>query len=115
MRLSFVTGDEIRKADPDRIIWPPDTILEIARDADDSVVGRSAIVILPHIEGTWVAEKMRGTPLAYRLVQGIEKMLKSIGRTHAFAFVYDEQPEVLDYMQRMNYKKLPISVLSKEI
>lgn len=101
--------------DPRGINWPPDTVLIVAKDNQGEIAGISTILQLAHIEGTWVRESERGTPLAYRLVKRVEQRLKDAGKTHAFAFVDVAQPEVLGYMARLGYSKMPMIVMSKEL
>ena len=115
MNIQIVDGVQASLIDPQKIPWPADSIVAVASNGDGSVKGRSAIIQLPHIEGTWVDESERGTPLAYRMVVAVEGVLKKSGKTHAFAFVDMNQPEVLSYMLRMGYKTNPLLVLSKEL
>jgi len=115
MEIVILNAVEARNVDPDHVPWPDDSIVALARNGDGSIKGRSAILQLPHIEGTWVAESERGSTLAYRLIQRIEALLKTAGKTHAFAFVDMNQSEVLNYMLRLGYKVSPLLVLSKEL
>ena len=114
VEFQILMGPEARKIDPDCIKWPDDTIGVFAREGAD-IVGRSTIVQLPHIEGTWVRNDFRGSTLAFRLVEKIESILKKANKSSAFAFIYDEQPEIASYMERRGYKKMPLAVYQKEL
>lgn len=115
MNLEVVKGSDAARVDPEGIPWPADSIVVFALNGDGAIKGRAAVVILPHIEGTWVAESERGSPLAYRMVRRIEEILKESGRTHAFAFVEENRPEIRDYLVRTGYGVMPLTVLSKEL
>jgi hypothetical protein len=78
-------------------------------------VGRSAIVQLPHIEGTWVSESRRSSTLAYSLLQKVEQIFKDGGKSHAWAFIKADEPHLQAYMERMGYKRQPVVVYSKEL
>lgn len=114
MTIRLLDGVAAAKLDPDHVPWPADSIVAVA-EAEGKVQGRSAIISLPHIEGTWVAQSHRSTTLAYRLVRTIEGVLKRAGKTHAFAFIEKDRADVFDYMQRLGYREMPFTVLSKEL
>lgn len=114
MTFETVTGCVARDMDPDGIQWPPDSIVVYAI-SDGKVVGRSAIIQLPHIEGTWVDKHSRSSTLAFRLVREAEKTLQQAGKTYAWAFVHEDQPEVAGYMERIGYKRMPMKLYAKEL
>lgn len=114
VEFKILMGPEARKIDPDKVQWPDDTIAVFAID-DGKVVGRSTIIQLPHIEGTWVDEAHRGSTLAFRLVQKVESILEKAHKTSAFAFIHETQPEIAGYMERREYKRMPLIVYQKEL
>src|SRR6266404_3929097 len=107
-------GIEARKYDPEQMKWPESSLVIYAFEGEE-VVGRTAVIDLPHIEGTWVTESKRGTMLANRLIHCIESEIKSYNRTHVFAFAKNDQPEVSQYLERVGYKPFPVSVWMKEL
>ena len=115
MDIGIISGSEAANVDPQNVPWPVDSLVAIARNPNGEIKGRSAIIQLPHIEGTWVADSERGSTLAFQLVHKIESVLKESGKTHAFAFVDIAQSEILGYMLRMGYKVSPLLVVSKEL
>lgn len=115
MKFERLNGAEASKIDPDGVQWPNDSIVVVAKNGDEKIKGRSAIIQLPHIEGTWVDESLRGTTLAFRLVAEVEKILKENSRTHAWAFIEESRPEVISYMERIGYKKMPFILMSREL
>lgn len=115
MKLEVLNGTQAREVDIDGIQWPDDSIVVVAKNGDGKIKGRSAIIQLPHIEGTWVEESLRSSTLAYRLVAKIESILKMEKKTYAWAFIEESKPEVIDYMERIGYKKMPFIVMSKEL
>src|SRR5690348_9316554 len=115
MKLITLNGQDARKVDPDGIEWPDDSLVVVAKNGDDKIRGRSAIIQLPHIEGTWVEDSMRGSTLAFRLVSQVEKILKDAGKKYAWAFIQENQPDVMQYMIRIGYKENPLALFSKEL
>ena len=97
---------------PEPHAWPPDTIV-LGAFSGDALIGRTAIVSLPHIEGTWSSKENPWT--AFRLIKSLEALLKYLGRTHVFSFVLDSQPEIPGYLTRLGYEKQPLSVWVKRL
>jgi GNAT superfamily N-acetyltransferase len=109
-----LSGVEARPIDPDKIPFPDDSVVLYAFEGE-RIVGRTSIIHLPHIEGTWVAEDKRGTTLAFRLVKKIEEIIRDDGKGFAFAYAWDQQPEVSDYLQRVGYQRFPVTVFFKQV
>lgn len=114
IEFTLLTGEELKAVDPQGVQWPWDTFGIIATE-DGKVVGRSAIINMPMIEGTMVVPEKQGGTLAYRLIQKIEELYRELGKTHAIAMVYDEQPEVAEYLKRIGFEKMPVVVYSKTL
>lgn len=112
--FKLLTGPELAAIDPDGIPWPFDTFAWCAFE-DGKLVGRSAIMNLPVVEGTWVEPTKRNGTLAARLLWKIEDLYRSLGKTHAMAMVREDQPEIQYYMERFGYKREPLVFYSKEL
>lgn len=110
----FVDGLTARAIDPESVLWPPDSLVQYAKE-NDEIVGRIGLIELPHLEGTFVAEHKRGSSLAFRLLKGMEDKVASLGRTHLFAFVEDSKPEQIDMLERTGYVRFPVTVLAKRL
>lgn len=95
--------------------WPADTVVLGAFDEEERLVGRTAIVTLPHIEGAWIAEPYRGQHILIRLIHSLESLLRLLGRTHAFSFAADNSPEISGYLERLGYVRQPLSVWVKDL
>ncbi len=117
-----VGGLEARKLDPLQMEWPEDSfVIFVAQDGD--IVGRSSLSALPAasilnypvIEGTWVREDKRGSTLAYRLLKKVEDVFIREGKTHAVAFIQDQQPEIGAYMARLGYEHKEVSMWVKQL
>jgi predicted N-acetyltransferase YhbS len=91
---------------------PKNSIAMIAED-EGRIVGRVFLVEPVHVEGPWVAESHRGGTVGARLMQSAEKQLKEIGLSKVMAFGSDEVLE--NYLQRLGYKRLDLSVWEKEL
>ena len=114
MIFETLTGEAARAVDPENVQWPKDSIVVYAR-ANGEIVGRSAIVHFPHIEGTWVAETHRRSMLAYQLVGQIENIVRNAGRTYVWSFVDDAHPEVANYLEQIGYKLQPMKLYLKSL
>jgi len=116
MIFETLTGEAAREVDPEKLQWPKDSIIVYARrDSDGDIIGRSAIVHFPHIEGTWVSEAERGGTLAYRLVGQIENIVRNAGKLYVWSFVDDAHPEIAGYLERMGYKLQPMKLYLKAL
>jgi len=115
-RITFVAvaGPEAQDIDPDHLAGPANAVVSFAF-RNGKVIGRSAIIQLPHIEGTWIADEERGSTLGARLIREIEKGLKNSGKTHAFAFADSFNDEVKGYLERFGYKRQTLDVYMKEL
>lgn len=104
-------------AAPDGAQFPIDAAVWIAvdhsRDGVDKIVGRIAAFPVMHLESTFVAEDLKGTSLAVRLVKTAEAALRDAHYSHAFA--YSPNDEVSDYLKRFGYVEVPVRVFSKEL
>lgn len=95
----------------DKVAPDPDcSIALLARDGDE-IVGRVFLVTPTHVEGPWVREDHRGSPLAKRLMQHAAEAAKSCGIRTLFAYAATDQ--LADYLSRLGYKKEPYTVWSK--
>lgn len=117
-----VGGLEARSIDAQQLEWPADSRVVFAVE-NGSVVGRSSMYTLPvavildwaTIEGTEIDKAKRGGTLAVRLIKFVEQVFRDHGKTHAFAFSYDDQPEVGGYLERFGYTKVPFTVWQKQL
>ena len=120
LEFKFLIGPEVAEAElqipaEQRVPWPIDSIIMYAME-DGKIVGRMGVMSIKFIEGTWVDESKRSTSLAFRMMKQMEAVLReSLGSTHAMALVYDEQPEVGDYLARVGFERFPVIVYSKEL
>lgn len=120
MEFRFVLGIEAGEMEAQlpveqRANWPVDTLISYAIE-DGKVIGRMAIMSLQVVEGTWVDPEKRSTSLAYRMMKQLEAVQKqALGRTHSLALVYDEQPEVGEYLQRVGFKRFPVTLYEKSL
>lgn len=115
IEYKLITGIELNLVDiSGKNDWPWDTFAVVAVE-DGKVVGQSAILNLPCIEGTTVVEEKRGGSLAFRLIQKVEELYKSLDKPSAVAMVSETTPEVATYMERIGYKRVPVTVYVKEL
>jgi N-acetylglutamate synthase-like GNAT family acetyltransferase len=112
--LRIVTADQLAAFDLNGgTQWPVDTFGVLAIEGGEKVVGQTAILNLPVIEGTIVVDEKKGTTLLYRLIKRVEELYRELGKTHAWAMA--AEPEVEDYLERLGYHKVPVTLYTKEL
>jgi GNAT superfamily N-acetyltransferase len=95
--------------------WCPDPQVSRAGVAIDGerTVARVFIVAPVHIEGPWIAEEYRHGTLAARLVKWAERQAREVGVQKLFA--YGANAEIEGYLERLGFKKQPLTVWAKEL
>lgn len=93
----------------------PEEFTFLAAFDDNGLAGRMAVCTLPHIEGTWVREDLRSGRVGVTLLKTMEAKISATGRTHVWAFIYDEQPEISSYIERQGYVKMPLTLWTKDM
>lgn len=88
-------------------------VVFVARDDAGKIIGRSMILFVPHIEGTWVHPDHRGSTIAYRLIRAVGKSLAKSGAGMMLA--YSQDVKVDDYLKRIGFELLPIKVFRKAV
>jgi len=112
--LRIVTADQLAAFDLNGIAtWPADTVGVLAIEDGKAVVGQTAVLNLPIIEGTIVAEEKRGTPLLFRLIKRVEELYLELGKTYSWAMA--ATPEVEAYLERLGYSKVPVTLYTKNL
>jgi N-acetylglutamate synthase-like GNAT family acetyltransferase len=77
------------------------------------IVAKAFLVAVIHVEGVWVREDKRGTPLFNRLVEAVYKEARGLGLSRLFAFGMFASME--DYLMRLNFNRLNWSVWNREV
>lgn len=114
MEFLFLDGEQASQIDPTGITWPADTVVLCAVEGDQ-VVARSAILNLPVVEGSWVSPEKRGTSLAFRMLREVETIYRATDKTHSMAMAADDQPEVGEYLERVGYERMPVTMYTKKL
>jgi len=121
MKFGIVTPEEAKLIEDakipqeQKVAWPPDSTIIYALDENNEVVARMGLVILPHIEGTWIREDKRNGLNAKRLMDQMENYLIETGRGGAFAFIESSNEELKGYMERLGFTELPLKVYFKNL
>lgn len=92
---------------------PENSVAVVALDDSGRLAGRMTVVVIPHLEGTWVREDFRGGTVAFRMEKAVIERMRELGPKKLLAFVVDETHE--GYMERLGYRKLQMTVWEKEI
>lgn len=99
---------------PCMIPLPPEFMV-IAGFDSKGLAARTSMAPLAHIEFTWVREDLRSGRVALQLVKELESAVASSGRTHVIAFAHNEQPEMADYLSRIGYTQMQVTVWEKNL
>ncbi len=91
---------------------PDHSIVVVAEDDDGNIVGRMMLVVVPHLERTWLAPEARGGTVAYRLERAICAEAEAAGLRTVFA--YTTTPEHTSYMERLGWANTHYDVLRKD-
>jgi hypothetical protein len=91
---------------------PARSVVVVARDGKE-LVGRSCIIGLAHVEGTFIKENWRRGNLLKKILDAVEVEAKKEGLTKLFA--YSETDEVGSYLQRLGYTRSLLVVWEKGI
>lgn len=119
LELKFLFGPEVLEAEQQmpveqRVAWPADSIILYAYK-DNKIIGRVGLMSIKFIEGTWAADEMRGTGLPVRMLRQMEKLILSLGNSHVFSMAADVQPEIKDYLERLDFERVPVTLLAKDL
>lgn len=91
---------------------PRKSIVVLAKDGSEAI-GRIMLLAPAHIEGTWVADRARKGLVLRQLVGAIELEAAAEGIKELFAYSPNEQ--VGDYLERLGYVKMPLTIYAKEL
>lgn len=114
IELVDLTGAQARAVMPDGPAWPDESVVCLAIEGE-RVVGHSSILATNLIEGTVIVSDKQSGSLAFRLVRHMEELMKKGGNEAAFAFAPDENPEIGDYLSRVGYVRLPVTLYLKKL
>ena len=116
IEVKVLTGEELaRIPQPDCLPCLPNSLWVVAFDRKGTMVGRTGLVMLNHVEGTWVSPDYRHGTLGWRLLKTLEQEAKDLGLKYVLAYSPDAIPEIGGYMERMGYKKVEVTTWAKEM
>lgn len=90
----------------------PEHSIALVGENSQKIVARIFLIPLSHIEGTFIEAPWRGGVLLKRLFETLELEARAEGLTKLMAYI---APENETYIERLGYKKMPITVWSKEL
>lgn len=91
---------------------PSQSIVVVVKD-NQKIVGRTMLIRPWHIEGTWIDEAFRNGTAGPRMIQKLEEQARIEGISKLFS--YSNTPEISNYLQRLGFSVLPVSILEKNI
>jgi hypothetical protein len=111
-RIERLEGfDELKKIHEGYV--PPDGCVAFVAREGEEIVGRIFIMAPAHVEGPWIREDRRGGLLLNQLVAAVTGEAKSCGHSKIFAYAASDQ--LADYLQRLGFQKMPLTVWEKEL
>lgn len=114
VRLLKPNEYELLKQAPDKFVPDPRLSLVVAATSGDKLIGRICVLPVCHVEGAWIKRKHRGNTIGFRMHKKLSEeasRLWNLGKLIAFAV----DSEMEDYLNRLGYKKSPMTVWEKEI
>ena len=97
---------------PGSLELPADSMV-IGAFRGHSIVGRTVLLNMLHLEGTWIEPSARNGMVGARLIRTAEKEAKAIGCRTLMAYTAESKHG--EYMARLGYKKIPVEVWGKEL
>lgn len=101
------------KAFPDQFVPDPKTSLALGAFDNEQLIGRGFLLQPVHIEGPFVQEAYRGHRIGFRIMQALEAEARKAKMQKVFAYATDDL--LGQYLMRMNYKHMPMTVWAKEL
>lgn len=114
MEFISVTGSQAKDIDPKHKDWPESSVTIFLKD-ENKIIGQIAVIGVFHIEGLELDEEFRNGIWFSKLVTKAEELIKELNKSCAFAFIKDATPEMYSYMDRLNYKVLPVTTWIKDL
>ena len=96
----------------DGFVPNPATSKALIAKENGEVVGRVFLLAPAHVEGIWVRDDKRSTPLGKQLMEAAESEAKQSGITRLMAYGVSETES---YLERLGYSKMPLTVWGKTI
>lgn len=91
----------------------PESSVALIAKSGDEIVGRMLLIAPAHIEGTWVKEGFRNGTVGIRMMRRMETEAVNINISRLFA--YAEDIKVEEYLARLGFKRLPVTVWVKDL
>lgn len=115
MEIKILDNNEydLLKSTPDGELFTPENSIVIVAVNGNGVEGRTSLMNLIHLEGTWVAEDKRGTTLGYRLEKAAIDKARELGLK--YIHTYSPNDEISDVLSRLGWKEVPVKVFAKEL
>lgn len=109
-----VNGTKANLIEPNKS-YPIDSIVIFAINEENKILGRVAIISLPHIENLEIEEGNNNGLLMKQLLTQAENVLKELNRTCAVSFIADENEKAIDYAERYGYSRLPMTIWLRDL
>lgn len=91
---------------------PRNSVVVVGREGTQ-IVARSCILALAHIEGTHIEPEFRNGFVLKRLMRAVEEEAARRGLSQLLAYAADQAVE--DYLGRLGYQKMQLTVWEKKI
>lgn len=91
----------------------PDRSVAIVARNDERIIGRTFLIPLVHVEGTFVAKPWRNGPVLKQLMAALEVEARAEGLKTLMS--YSPNALVDDYLARLGYTKSKLTLWGKEL
>ena len=111
-RLNPSEWDLLKEGGEGFVPDPDHSIAVVARN-DTTIIGRSFLIPLVHVEGTFVEAPWRNGAVLKQLMDGLEVEARAEGLKKLFA--YSKTNLVDSYLERLKYKREAMKLYGKEL
>ena len=91
----------------------PNRSVTVVAENGHHIIGRIFLVAPAHVEAVYIEPPWRNGPTFKSLVDAIEIEARAEGISRVLAYAKDN--EMADYISRLGYEKLPVTVYKKDL
>lgn len=110
-RLEGLEYHKLNQIGDDDFIPDPEKSIAIIAENEQKVIGKVLLLAPAHIEGIFIEPAWRNGTVMNRLVAAVELEARAEGITKVMAYAKDTEME--HYIERLGYRRMPISVWAK--
>ena len=115
MTIRRLTAEEFSRCPQAEGCTPENMSIIGAFTDDGTIVGRTVLLELAHMEGPWIELPYRNSLVGAKLAEATEREAKESGRSGLFCFIEEGNKTIEDYATRFGYARVPLTLWFKEL